>query len=487
MLSSIIFVLVSLCFFLLVHGDGFTSIDYAEALNKSLLYYEAQRSGELPIHQRVEWRAYSVLSDGREAGVDLEGGYYNAGDNVKFGFPLAFTITMLSWSTIEFQAQLKDNNQLTYALEAIQWGTDYLIKAHPEPHVLYGQVGDGDSDHACWQRPEDMTTPRPAYKIDEKNPGSDLAAETAAAFAAASLAFNPKNETYASILLTHAKQLFEFASNYSGLYQNSITSAAKFYNSSGYEDELLWAAVWLYRATNEDVYLDFVDESSGPGGPRSIFYWDDKYVGVQVLIAKLVLEGNIDGEAYGQYKSQAEEFICNCLQQGKNNVQQTPGGLLWFLSYNLQYVTTAAFVAAAYSEYLTTNLATFDCPGGTIKPNDLLLLAKSQVDYILGSNPRSTSYMVGLGPNYPTQVHHRGASIVSIKVNPAPVSCKGGYDLYYGDDVPNPNLLEGAVVYGPDENDIYSDLRSNYKQAAPATVTPAPLVGILAKLALTFT
>ena len=75
---------------------------------------------------------------------------------------------------------------------------------------------------------------------------------------------------------------------------------------------------------------------------------------------------------------------------------------------------------------------------------------------------------------------------MSIKVNPAPVSCKGGYDLYYGDDAPNPNLLEGAVVNGPDENVIYSDLRSNYEQAAPATVTPAALVGILAKLALTF-
>ena len=89
-------------------------------------------------------------------------------------------------------------------IEAIQWGTDYLIKAHPEPHLLYGQVGDGDSDHACWQRPEDMTTPRPAYKIDEKNPGADLAA----AFAAASLAFKPTNDTYASILLTHAKQVY---------------------------------------------------------------------------------------------------------------------------------------------------------------------------------------------------------------------------------------------------------------------------------------
>ena len=115
---------------------------------------------------------------------------------------------MLSWSTLEFQAQLKDNNQLPYALEAFKWGTNYLIKAHPEPHVLYGQVGNGDSDHACWQRPEDMTTPRLAYRIDEKNPGSDLAAETAVAFAAASLVFKPTNEIYASLLLTHAKQVY---------------------------------------------------------------------------------------------------------------------------------------------------------------------------------------------------------------------------------------------------------------------------------------
>ncbi|KAL4564621.1 hypothetical protein LXL04_028687 [Taraxacum kok-saghyz] len=28
--------------------------------------------------------------------VDLVGGYYDAGDNVKFGFPMAFTTTMLS-------------------------------------------------------------------------------------------------------------------------------------------------------------------------------------------------------------------------------------------------------------------------------------------------------------------------------------------------------------------------------------------------------
>ena len=105
---------------------------------------------------------------------------------------------MLSWSTLEFQAQLEAKNELSNALEAIKWGTDYLIKAHTEPNVLYGQIGNGDSDHACWQWPEDMTTPRPAYKTDDEHPGSDLAVETSAAFAAASIVFKPTDDKYTS-------------------------------------------------------------------------------------------------------------------------------------------------------------------------------------------------------------------------------------------------------------------------------------------------
>lgn len=135
------------------------------------------------------------------------GGYYDAGDNVKFGFPFAFTITMLSWSTIEFRSELGAKQELSNALKAIKWGTDYFVKAHPEADVLYGEVGDGDSDHACWQRPEDMTTPRTTFRIDDQHPGADLAAETAAALAAASIVFRPVNPKYAQQLLGHAKQV----------------------------------------------------------------------------------------------------------------------------------------------------------------------------------------------------------------------------------------------------------------------------------------
>ena len=43
--------------------------DYAAALSKSLLYFEAQRSGRLPPNQRVRWRGHSALYDGADHGV----------------------------------------------------------------------------------------------------------------------------------------------------------------------------------------------------------------------------------------------------------------------------------------------------------------------------------------------------------------------------------------------------------------------------------
>ncbi|KAI6706354.1 hypothetical protein NL676_009316 [Syzygium grande] len=465
-----------------IRGEG--SSDYGAALTNSLLYFEAQRSGKLPPNQRVRWRGDSALKDGEDAGIDLTGGYYDAGDNVKFGFPMAFTISLLSWSVVEFRAALKGKHELSHALEAVRWGTDYLIKAHPEPDLLYGEVGD-DSDHSCWMRPEEMTTPRTTYKINDQSPGADLAGETAAAFAAASVAFALEDSEYSAQLLTHAKQLFDFARNHPGQYQNSIPVAGKFYSSSGYQDELLWAAAWLHRATGDKEYLDYLSNSGDTGGGRTEFSWNDKYVGAQVLVARLVLEGEVENSGqWAQYKSQAEQFICNCLQKGNGNFHKSPGGLLWFQPWNnLQYTSSAALIAAVYADYLAPKQASVQCPGGIASSSDLIDLARSQADYILGENPKKLSYMVGYGSNYPTQVHHRGASIVSIKQDPTPVSCSQGFDLWFNKNAPNPNVLVGALVGGPDGQDEYTDLRSNYQMAEPATVNTAPLVGVLARLA----
>ena len=45
--------------------------DYKEVLGKSLLFYEAQRSGPLPADNRIDWRGDSALDD-----IPV-GGYYD--------------------------------------------------------------------------------------------------------------------------------------------------------------------------------------------------------------------------------------------------------------------------------------------------------------------------------------------------------------------------------------------------------------------------
>lgn len=72
---------------------------------------------------------------------------------------------------------------------------------------------------------------------------------------------------------------------------------------------------------------------------------------------------------------------------------------------------------------------------------------------------------------------------MSIKVDPSPVSCQGGFSEWFNKDADNPNVIEGAVVGGPNFNDEYTDSRQNYQQAEPATANVAPFVGVLARLA----
>ena len=58
-----------------------------------------------------------------------------------------------------------------------------------------------------------------------------------------------------------------------------------------FQDELLWAAAWLYQASNNQFYLDYLgrngDSMGGTGWSMTEFGWDVKYAGVQTLVAKV--------------------------------------------------------------------------------------------------------------------------------------------------------------------------------------------------------
>lgn len=55
-------------------GSGY---NLYEVLCKSILFFEAQRSGDLPADNRVPWRFDSTLNDGKDQNVDLTGGWFD--------------------------------------------------------------------------------------------------------------------------------------------------------------------------------------------------------------------------------------------------------------------------------------------------------------------------------------------------------------------------------------------------------------------------
>ncbi|CAI0468348.1 unnamed protein product [Linum tenue] len=464
------------------------SHNYRDALTKSILFFEGQRSGKLPPNQRMSWRRDSGLTDGSAMNVDLVGGYYDAGDNVKFGFPMAFTATMLSWSVLEFGGLMK--GELQNAREAIRWGTDYLLKATSHPDTIFVQVGDAKKDHACWERPEDMDTPRSVYKVDKNSPGSDVAGETAAALAAASLVFRRSDPNYSKVLLKRAIRVFQFADKYRGPYSNGLKSVVcPFYCSySGYQDELLWGAAWLHRATKNPTYLNYIQVNGqilGAAEFDNTFGWDNKHVGARILLSKAFLVQRV--QSLHDYKGHADNFICSLIPGApSSSTQIDAGGLLFKMSDdNMQYVTSTSFLLLAYAKYLTSARKFVNCGGTIVTPKRLRSLAKKQVDYILGDNPLRMSYMVGYGPRYPQRIHHRGSSLPSKAAHPAKIECSAGFGIMNSGS-PNPNVLVGAVVGGPDSRDRFPDQRSDYEQSEPSTYMNAPLVGSLAYLAHSF-
>ncbi|XP_046461930.1 endoglucanase 12-like isoform X2 [Daphnia pulex] len=408
-----------------------TKYNYREVITKSLLFYYAQRSGRLPVNDNpIPYRSDSALKDVGQNAEDLTGGYYDAGDHLKLGFPLASAMTIAAWSIIDYPIGYSSAGQLTTAQNMVKWASDYLIKAHVQPNKFYGQVGDGTLDHNYWGRPEDMTMSRPAYFISTANPGSDLAGETAAALAATSMVFASVNSTYSALCLTHAKQLYDFAKQYKAKYSQSMPQAAAFYPSSDFGDELAWSAAWLYRATNNVTYLNdakaFYTQYGLSNNP-SEFSWDSKTAGVQVLMAKLTNDP--------LYKTATKTFC-----DSKVNQPKTPKGLLFISTWgSLRHAANIAFVCLQAADL-------------NINPLAYRKLAQQQIHYALGDTGRS--FVVGFGVNPPLKPHHASSSCPN-----RPAVCDWST---YSSTAPNPQVLYGGLVGGPDSNDNYTDDRSNY-------------------------
>lgn len=427
---------------------------YGTALQLNFLFWNANRSGKIGADNRLEWRSDSTMSDGHNVNRDLTGGYFDAGDHVKFGQPMAWSITQLAWGGIEYREAYQRSGQFDELLLAIKHGTDYFLKAHETDGSgtvrFWGQCGEGQYAHKKWTSAENIAnvTPRNCFAIDRNKPGTDLAAGTAAALASSAMLFRGVDDNYSAELLTNARQLFDFAEKYKAKYSDSIGPANPYYTSwSGYQDELVHGAAWMHKATGEAKYLE---KAKGYFSPSMIGDWtyatDDHSYGAMILLAQAGDE---------TAKNHAKRWIGHWLK-GDGGINYTPGGFAHRAAWSsVPLAASAAYLAQLYHDTVEPNQAYAD-------------FAKTQTDYILGNNPMGFSYMIGFGNKSAVAPHHRGSSPSG---GSSPTS-------------PMEHYLWGGVVGGPQSaNDFdYEDSRHNWVANEVGTSYNAPVASLLIQM-----
>lgn len=430
--------------------------NYAEALQKSLYFYECQQAGPLPEWNRVEWRANSTMDD------YVLGGWYDAGDHVKFNLPMGYSASMLAWGLYQYGDGIEKIGQWETYQNNLEFVLDYFVNCDKSDEVVY-QVGNGQEDHTWWGpvellaygMKEDGSYVRPYYTIDDTGYTAVLG-EMASALASGAVALKGKSDKV-DTYIEHAKHFFELADAQKSDDGYNSSDASGFYRSRSFYDDLFYSANWLYMATGDTFYLDkaksYIPNLGKELGSDELKYswgqcWDDVMQGGMLLYAI-----NTQDSTYISRVKKHLDYWCD-------SVTKLDGGLRWLDSWGcLRYAQTTGFISAVACDTILKDDS---------NKSKYVDFYETQINYALGDNPNNRSYVVGYGKDSPKNPHHRTAHS----------SYKN--DLEYPET--NAHILYGALVGGPTQTGEYEDSRGNYINNEVATDYNAGFTALLCKM-----
>lgn len=394
--------------------------NYAKLLQHSLYFYDANMCGsQVDEKSQMTWRGDCHTSD------EVDGGFHDAGDHAMFGLPQGYTASTLGWAYYEFKNSFDELGQT----EHYQTISDHFAEFFRNCTKLNGntvskiciQKGLGGTDHNYWGAPE---TQGNRGGCDWRSSGcGDIAAEYAAALALNYINFGNTED------LKYAKALYDYAK------KNPSTSTGdckSFYSSDTVNDDLAWAAGWLYLATKDNTYkTDCASKQTQYIG--WVHDWNNVSLGAACVYA------HITGE-WGK--------VNNWINS------QTTNNSYWFLLEwgSARYNANMQLCALAATKNSSADYSAW---------------CKNQMNYLLGDNPANTCFVVGFADNSASKPHHRAASGTTSA----------------NDNGPSKYTLVGALVGGPSTADgKYQDLRSDYQCNEVAIDYNAGLVGAAAGL-----
>lgn len=467
--------------------DSGLDYDFARALQYSIYFYDANMCGtEVKENNLYSWRGNchtydsavplvpmdmsadekqrtgtnlsqdfinkykNILDPDGDGCVDVAGGFHDAGDHVEFGMPENYAAATLGWGYYEFRDAYVKTGQDKHIETILRCFSDYLMKCtfrDSSGNVIAHcyQVGDGDIDHAFWNAPEIDDMARPAFFLTADKPQTDYVVSAAAALAVNYMNFKDTDAEYASKCLDYAKALFKFANDNPKQLSDNADGPKGYYLSEKWEDDYVWAAAWLYKATEDVQYLNdampYVDYYAPSGWA---FCWNDVWSGAITLLGEIDLE-HPELDLQNMYRTAQNKSIYedadfwNQIQKAYetwSTKYTTPGGYAFMNKWgSARYNTAMQLVCLVYDKYKNNG-----------KPGEASDWAKSQMEYLMGNNKLGRSYIVGYNENSAKYPHHRAASGLS--------KCEDPDEHRY--------VLYGALVGGPDENDNHIDVTSDY-------------------------
>ncbi|MBQ9139936.1 MAG: glycoside hydrolase family 9 protein, partial [Ruminococcus sp.] len=337
--------------------------DYAKLLQYSLYLYDANMCGsEVDEKSGITWRGDCHTDD------EVQGGFHDAGDHAMFGLPQGYTASSLGWSYYEF----KDAYEATGQAEHLKMITDHFCDFFKRSTKLSGssvsnflyQKGDGDEDHKYWGPPEKQAGGRKMFWTS--GGASDIAADYAAALALNYINFGNDED------LKYAEALYNFSTQHNAVATDGPNG---FYKSSGCQDEQANAAGWLYIATNNEKYKnDCASKQTQYLG--WVDGWDNRGLGAACVYAHITGDwGKVNSYIGGQ-------------ASGSNYLFMDKWG-------SARLNTTMQFCALAATKNSNADFKNW---------------AKGQMDYVTGSNPANTCFVIGFASNSAKNPHHRAAS-----------------------------------------------------------------------------
>ncbi|MCQ2459892.1 MAG: glycoside hydrolase family 9 protein, partial [Ruminococcus sp.] len=335
-----------------------SSYNYGEALQKSMFFYEVQQSGVLPEWNSVSWRANSMVDeDGKETDV-VPGGWYDAGDHFKFTLTNAYSASVLAWGYIAYKDAVDKAGLGETYRNNLQWGLDYIMQCYRDGKVI-GTIGDfegGSTDHNIWCSAEVYLRKHHLNNGEWTRPYDVIADSCTMGLCAAALAqgyiiFKDTQPDKAAAYLKQAKTYFEAADK---LRDNENGAMSSMYNPSSWVDDCMYAANWLYMATDDSSYLDKIKSDYIPEFPTEQqadqrkftwgFCWDDTSQAAALLYAI-----NTDDKEWIEHVSHHLDYWID--GYGGKKVDYTPDGLAYLMNWgSCRHAANTAFIAKIASD-----------------------------------------------------------------------------------------------------------------------------------------